>query len=283
MDTYLVTASSLNLRSAPKMADNIVGSLKRGSSVELLGSSKDGLWMQVQKGAKTGWVFAKYLAKKDESSPIVETEEFPWMSIAMSETEGSPGRRQQSTDRRVPEVHRPGRGVGRQGLDLLVLRVRELVRREGGLCGLELGMGALLVELGTKCFEATQRLYRHLSERDRWPRRVLCGRDGRRLSRARRQSVGRGLHRQVSKGAAARVPRAGVKTGVLRRRAGRTAHWLPVLESGRERRLRIRLCFRSGAAKRQRAARRPPAGRRRGRIGASAGSGRGAGSTRLLR
>ena len=86
MDTYLVTASSLNLRSAPKMADNIVGSLKRGSSVELLGSSKDGLWMQVQKGAKTGWVFAKYLAKKDESSPIVETEEFPWMSIAMSET-----------------------------------------------------------------------------------------------------------------------------------------------------------------------------------------------------
>jgi uncharacterized protein (TIGR02594 family) len=85
MDTYLVTASSLNLRSAPKVADNIVGSLKRGSSVELLSASNDGLWMNVKRGTKAGWAFAKYLAEKDESSPIVELEEFPWMPIAMSE------------------------------------------------------------------------------------------------------------------------------------------------------------------------------------------------------
>lgn len=43
--------------------------------------------MEVGKGrAKTGWVFAKYLAKQaEETSPVVEHEEFPWMSIAVSE------------------------------------------------------------------------------------------------------------------------------------------------------------------------------------------------------
>lgn len=85
MDRYLVTASSLNLRSAPKVADNIIGSLKRGTSVELVSVSEDELWMNVEKGTKSGWVFAKYLAKEDDSGPIVETEEFPWMPIAMSE------------------------------------------------------------------------------------------------------------------------------------------------------------------------------------------------------
>lgn len=85
METYLVTASSLNLRSAPKVADNIIRSLKRGSSVECLSASDDELWMNVQRGTKTGWVFAKYLAKEADSSPIVEVEEFPWMPIALSE------------------------------------------------------------------------------------------------------------------------------------------------------------------------------------------------------
>lgn len=43
--------------------------------------------MKVSKGSdKTGWVFAKYLAKQgQEPTPIVEHEEFPWMSIASSE------------------------------------------------------------------------------------------------------------------------------------------------------------------------------------------------------
>jgi uncharacterized protein (TIGR02594 family) len=85
METYLVTASSLNLRSAPKMADNIIGSLKRGSSVELLGKSDDELWMNVQRGTKAGWAFAKYLTKEADSDPIVEVEEFPWMPIALSQ------------------------------------------------------------------------------------------------------------------------------------------------------------------------------------------------------
>ncbi|MEO8182856.1 MAG: SH3 domain-containing C40 family peptidase [Deltaproteobacteria bacterium] len=87
MDTYVVTASSLNLRSTPKMADNITGSLKRGTIVELLGKSDDGHWLNVRKGAaKTGWGFAKYLATEgEEVLPVVEHEEFPWMSIAVSE------------------------------------------------------------------------------------------------------------------------------------------------------------------------------------------------------
>jgi uncharacterized protein (TIGR02594 family) len=86
METYLVTASSLNLRSSPRLAKNILGSLKRGASVELLETSDDQLWRNVKRGAKTGWVFAKYLAKEGEApTPIVEQEEFPWMSIALSE------------------------------------------------------------------------------------------------------------------------------------------------------------------------------------------------------
>jgi uncharacterized protein (TIGR02594 family) len=94
METYLVTASSLNLRSAPKMADNIIGSLKRGSSVELLSTSDDELWMNVQRGTKAGWAFAKYLTKEADSDPIVEIEEFPWMPIALSEqgTKEIPGK-----------------------------------------------------------------------------------------------------------------------------------------------------------------------------------------------
>lgn len=87
MDHYLVTASSLNLRSTAKVADNILGSLKRGSLVGWLGTSQDGLWMKVKKGSsKEGWVFAKYLTKQgEEPSSIVEREEFPWMSLAVSE------------------------------------------------------------------------------------------------------------------------------------------------------------------------------------------------------
>jgi uncharacterized protein (TIGR02594 family) len=87
MEMYLVTASSLNLRSTAKVADNIVGSLKRGAVVELLATSSDGLWSKVGASpSKTGWVFAKYLTKKgEEAGPIVLQEEFPWMSIAWSE------------------------------------------------------------------------------------------------------------------------------------------------------------------------------------------------------
>jgi len=87
LDTYLVTASSLNLRSAPKLNGEVIGSLKRGAVVDGLSLSDDGLWMQVTTSRdKTGWVFAKYLTRQgEEPSPIVEHEEFPWMSIATSE------------------------------------------------------------------------------------------------------------------------------------------------------------------------------------------------------
>lgn len=87
MDAYLVIASSLNLRSTAKLTGEVIGSFKRGAVVEGLNLSEDGLWMKVTKGSdKTGWVFAKYLTKQgEEPSPIVEHEEFPWMSIAASE------------------------------------------------------------------------------------------------------------------------------------------------------------------------------------------------------
>jgi uncharacterized protein (TIGR02594 family) len=87
MTTYLVTAGALNLRSAAKVADNIVTSLRKGSRVEGLATSHDGLWLKVQNGKKAGWVSSKYLtAESDATGPIVPPEEFPWMSIALSET-----------------------------------------------------------------------------------------------------------------------------------------------------------------------------------------------------
>jgi len=86
MPTYLVTASSLNLRSAPRMADNIIGSLGRGASVEGVGASDDTKWLKVRSGRKVGWAFSKYLTTESEApTPVVATEEFPWMSIALSE------------------------------------------------------------------------------------------------------------------------------------------------------------------------------------------------------
>jgi uncharacterized protein YraI len=86
LDTYLVTASALNLRSTAKLTSEVIGSFKRGTVVGGLNRSEDGLWMEVAKGSKTGWVFAKYLTKQgEEQTPVVEHEEFPWMSIATSE------------------------------------------------------------------------------------------------------------------------------------------------------------------------------------------------------
>jgi uncharacterized protein (TIGR02594 family) len=86
MPTLLVIASSLNLRSAPKLADNIIGSLRKGTRVSSLESSADGLWHKVRQGNKTGWAFSKYLIPESEAStPIVPAEEFPWMTIALSE------------------------------------------------------------------------------------------------------------------------------------------------------------------------------------------------------
>jgi len=86
MTTYLVTASSLNLRSAPALADNIVGFLTRGARVEGLATSPDGRWQEVSTGSQSGWVSAKHLTQEEGGpSPILAPEEFPWMPIALSE------------------------------------------------------------------------------------------------------------------------------------------------------------------------------------------------------
>jgi uncharacterized protein (TIGR02594 family) len=86
MPALLVTASSLNLRSAPRLANNIIGSLRKGARVDPLEPSADGLWQKVRQSKKIGWAFSKYLTpESDSSTPIVATEEFPWMPIALSE------------------------------------------------------------------------------------------------------------------------------------------------------------------------------------------------------
>jgi hypothetical protein len=125
LDTYLVTASAQNLRSTAKLTGEVIGSFERGTVVERLDRSEDGLWMEVTKGSKTGWVFVKYLTKQgEEQTPVVEHEEFPWMSIAASEI----GQKEVPGDgSSCIAVFSRGKGghvafyVGTQGLDYRVL------------------------------------------------------------------------------------------------------------------------------------------------------------------
>lgn len=84
MPTLLVTVAALNIRSAPSLADNIVGTLDRGARVDLLEGSPDERWRRVKRANLVGWASAKYLAPEG-LRPITEVEEFPWMPIALSE------------------------------------------------------------------------------------------------------------------------------------------------------------------------------------------------------
>ncbi len=86
MSKFVVTASSLNLRKQPQIADNILGTLDRGSEVSMISKSADGLWLEVNDGQRVGWSSAKYLVSRgSEQTPVVPSEEFPWMAIAVSE------------------------------------------------------------------------------------------------------------------------------------------------------------------------------------------------------
>lgn len=81
---YRVTASSLNLRSAPALADNIIGSLDRGSVVTGSQKSGDGRWLQVQTpGGRQGWVYFKYLQAVTPTAFAAGT--YEWMPIARGE------------------------------------------------------------------------------------------------------------------------------------------------------------------------------------------------------
>lgn len=83
MIEYVVTASALQLRSAPALADNVIGRFARGQRVELL--AQTGHWMQVKTRLKTGWVAAKYLSLAAAQPVLPPSEEFAWMPLALAE------------------------------------------------------------------------------------------------------------------------------------------------------------------------------------------------------
>ncbi len=62
-DSYLVSASSLNLRAEPKVADNVVKSLVKGTRVYRLGEPDDGGWVHIRVASDDaeGYVAARYL------------------------------------------------------------------------------------------------------------------------------------------------------------------------------------------------------------------------------
>jgi uncharacterized protein YgiM (DUF1202 family) len=66
--TAYVTVYQLNVRGGPGLTYNIVGTVRRGDSLPLIGRSADGVWLQAQVSSPyptfavpTGWVMARYV------------------------------------------------------------------------------------------------------------------------------------------------------------------------------------------------------------------------------
>ena len=62
----VVTASSLNIRAKANTDSKVIGSVKKGATVTILGTS--GSWYKIKRGSKTGYVAKKYVKKGASSS-----------------------------------------------------------------------------------------------------------------------------------------------------------------------------------------------------------------------
>lgn len=85
MAIFIVNASALRLRESPQLSSAVLGALPRGTRVEVLSTSDDGRWSQVESDRRIGWMASKYLVPADHPVPPQSSEEFPWMAIASSE------------------------------------------------------------------------------------------------------------------------------------------------------------------------------------------------------
>ena len=56
-----MNASALNVRTEPKLRDNIIGTFKKGKKVKV--DTLNGDWVHVNTISYTGWVASKYLKK----------------------------------------------------------------------------------------------------------------------------------------------------------------------------------------------------------------------------
>ncbi len=61
-----VTTDILNIRAGPGINYAILGQLKQGEAVTIVGKSQDGLWWQIRRG----WVSATYIQVSGDISPV---------------------------------------------------------------------------------------------------------------------------------------------------------------------------------------------------------------------
>lgn len=70
--TATVTASRLNVRLGPSVATRVIGQVKAGDVVTLVGRNADGSWVQIQAPLR-GWVSSRYLKPLGPGSALPET------------------------------------------------------------------------------------------------------------------------------------------------------------------------------------------------------------------
>lgn len=89
VELAVVTAKGLRLREKPSTASLILRTLGRGSKVQVLERTKDGLWARVVQpvtgGAAQGWMASKYLAEVNHPVAGAGLREEPWMLAAIHE------------------------------------------------------------------------------------------------------------------------------------------------------------------------------------------------------
>lgn len=87
----IVNARALRIRESPSLDSAVVGTLQRGTAVEVLPDElgtpgATGVWVHVRAGKRIGWMGRKYLTPEDhQAAPPSEAEEFPWMPLALGE------------------------------------------------------------------------------------------------------------------------------------------------------------------------------------------------------
>ncbi len=75
-----ITASSLNVRASGSTSAKILGSLKKGTSVDIL--QKSGSWYYIQSGKLKGWASKSYISSKSTPSRGSEADASDVISIA---------------------------------------------------------------------------------------------------------------------------------------------------------------------------------------------------------
>jgi hypothetical protein len=67
-----VTAESLNFRSSPEIANNIIGSFDKGQVVELIEETSDGRWAKIKHLDREGYASRRYLAQAVLDAPVLD-------------------------------------------------------------------------------------------------------------------------------------------------------------------------------------------------------------------